>query len=94
MTALHQSDIKSLPLLNQGKVRDIYDVDENHMLIVTTDRLSAFDVILPDPIPDKGVILTTVSNFWFDRTKHIISNHLRDKSREDGMPDAAERSMV
>jgi len=94
MTALHQSDIKSLPLLNQGKVRDIYDVDENHMLIVTTDRLSAFDVILPDPIPDKGVILTTVSNFWFDRTKHIISNHLSDKSLEDVLPDAAERSMV
>ena len=94
MTALHQSDIKSLPLLNQGKVRDIYDVDEDHMLIVTTDRLSAFDVILPDPIPDKGVILTTVSNFWFDRTKHIISNHLSDKSLEDVLPDAAERSMV
>ena len=94
MTALHQSDIKSLPLLNQGKVRDIYDVDEDHMLIVTTDRLSAFDVILPDPIPDKGVILTTVSNFWFDRTKHIISNHLSDKSLEDVLPDAAERSMI
>jgi len=94
MTALHQSDIKSLPLLNQGKVRDIYDVDEDHMLIVTTDRLSAFDVILPDPIPEKGVILTTVSNFWFDRTKHIISNHLSDKSLEDVLPDAAERSMI
>jgi len=94
MTALYQSDIKSLPLLNQGKVRDIYDIDEDYMLIVTTDRLSAFDVILPDPIPDKGVILTTVSNFWFDRTKHIISNHLSDKSLEDVLPDAAECSMV
>ena len=94
MTALYQSDIKSLPLLNQGKVRDIYDIDEDYMLIVTTDRLSAFDVILPDPIPDKGVILTTVSNFWFDRTKHIISNHLSDKSLDDVLPDEAERSMI
>jgi phosphoribosylaminoimidazole-succinocarboxamide synthase len=94
MTALYQSDIKSLPLLNQGKVRDIYDIDEDYMLIVTTDRLSAFDVILSDPIPDKGVILTTVSNFWFDRTKHIISNHLSDKSLEDVLPDAVERSMI
>ncbi len=94
MTVLYQSGIKSLPLLNQGKVRDIYDVDEDYMLIVTTDRLSAFDVILPDPIPDKGVILTTVSNFWFDRTKHIISNHLSDKTLDDVLPDAAERSMI
>ena len=94
MTALYQSDIKSLPLLNQGKVRDIYDIDEDYMLIVTTDRLSAFDVILPDPIPDKGVILTTVSNFWFDKTKHIISNHLSDKSLEDVLPDAAECHMI
>lgn len=92
--ALHQSNIKSLVLLNRGKVRDIYDVDEDHMLIVTTDRLSAFDVILPDPIPDKGVILTMVSNFWFDKTKHIITNHLSDKSLDDVLPDAAERSMV
>jgi len=94
VTALHQSDIKSLPLLNRGKVRDIYDVDEDHMLIVTTDRLSAFDVILPDPIPGKGAILTSVSNFWFDRTRHIIANHLTDKTLEDVLPDAAERNPV
>ena len=94
LTALHQSDIKSLPLLNRGKVRDIYDADENLMLIVTTDRLSAFDVVLPDPIPGKGVILTTLSNFWFDRTKHIISNHLTDKSLDEVLPDAAERSLI
>ena len=94
MTALHQSDIKSLPLLNQGKVRDIYDVDEDHMLIVTTDRLSAFDVILPDPIPDKGVILTKVSNFWFDKTQHIITNHLTDKTLADVLPDVAERNPI
>ena len=94
VTALHQSDIKSLPLLNRGKVRDIYDVDEDHMLIVTTDRLSAFDVILPDPIPSKGVILTTVSNFWFDKTQHIIANHLTDKTLVEVLPDAAERNPI
>jgi phosphoribosylaminoimidazole-succinocarboxamide synthase len=94
VTALHQSDIKSLPLLNRGKVRDIYDVDEDNILIVTTDRLSAFDVILPDPIPGKGVILTSVSNFWFDQTQHIIANHLTDKTLDEVLPDAAERSQI
>jgi len=94
VTALHQSDIKSLPLLNRGKVRDIYDVDEKHMLIVTTDRLSAFDVILPDPIPGKGEILTSVSNFWFDKTQHIIANHLTDKTLNEVLPDAAERKPI
>jgi len=94
VTALHQSDIKSLALLNRGKVRDIYDVDEDHMLIVTTDRLSAFDVILPDPIPGKGAILTAVSNFWFDKTRHIIANHLTDKTLNDVLPDAAERNPI
>ena len=94
VAALHQSELKSLPLLSRGKVRDIYDVDEDHMLIVTTDRLSAFDVILPDAIPGKGAILTTVSNFWFDRTKHIIPNHLSDKSLAEVLPDEAERNMI
>ncbi len=92
--ALHQSDIKSLPLLNRGKVRDIYDIDADHMLIVTTDRLSAFDVILPDPIPGKGAILTSVSNFWFARTEHIIENHLSDIALSDVLPDADERRMI
>jgi phosphoribosylaminoimidazole-succinocarboxamide synthase len=94
VTALHQSDIKSLPLLNRGKVRDIYDVDEDTMLIVTTDRLSAFDVILPDPIPGKGAILTSVSNFWFDQTQHIIANHLTDITLDEVLPDAAERNQI
>lgn len=80
MISVHQIDIKSLSLINRGKVRDIYDIDKDYMLIVTTDRLSAFDVILPDPIPEKGVILTAVSNFWFERTENIIQNHLSDKS--------------
>ncbi|NOT99951.1 MAG: phosphoribosylaminoimidazolesuccinocarboxamide synthase [Gallionella sp.] len=71
-----QSDIKSLPLLHRGKVRDLYAVDANHLLIVQTDRLSAFDVILPDPIQGKGEVLTRVSNFWFDKLQHVIPNHL------------------
>jgi phosphoribosylaminoimidazole-succinocarboxamide synthase len=73
---LYRSDIKSLPLIANGKVRDIYSIDDQYMLIVTTDRLSAFDVILPDPIPGKGRILTEVSNFWFERCENIIPNHL------------------
>ncbi|MHB1291342.1 MAG: phosphoribosylaminoimidazolesuccinocarboxamide synthase [Sulfuricella sp.] len=75
-TPMYQSSIHSLPLLNRGKVRDIYAVDDQHLLIVTTDRLSAFDVILPTPIPGKGEVLTTISNFWFERLKEIIPNQL------------------
>jgi len=65
-----------LPLIHQGKVRDSFALDENHMLIVASDRLSAFDVVLPDPVPGKGALLTRVSNFWFDKTRNIINNHL------------------
>jgi phosphoribosylaminoimidazole-succinocarboxamide synthase len=65
-----------LPLIHQGKVRDSFALDENHMLIVASDRLSAFDVVLPDPVPGKGVLLTRVSNFWFEKTRNIIDNHL------------------
>ena len=75
---LYESNLKSLNKVYQGKVRDIYEVDSDHMLIVTTDRLSAFDVILPDPIPKKGMVLNIVSNFWFDRFSSQISNHLSD----------------
>jgi phosphoribosylaminoimidazole-succinocarboxamide synthase len=74
--ALFQTDIKSLKLLNRGKVRDIYEVDGEKLLIVTTDRLSAFDVVLPTPIPGKGQVLTAVSNFWFEKLKHIVPNQL------------------
>jgi len=91
---LYESSIPSLKLLNRGKVRDIYEVDDQHLLIVTTDRLSAFDVILPTPIPEKGRVLTEVSNFWFDRTKGLIPNHLASKSLEEVLPDAAEREPV
>ncbi len=75
-TSLYQSEISGLSLLNQGKVRDIYAVDDDHLLIVTSDRISAFDVVLPDPIPGKGRVLTTVSNFWFARTRQLLDNHL------------------
>jgi len=74
--ALYESSIKSLPLLGRGKVRDMYAVGDDHLLIVTTDRLSAFDVVLPDPIPDKGRVLNELSNFWFRRLAHIVPNHL------------------
>ena len=89
--ALFESSLSGLKLLNRGKVRDIYEVDDKHLLIVTTDRLSAFDVILPSPIPGKGAVLTSVSNFWFDWGKEIIPNHLSDLPLEEVLPDAADR---
>ena len=92
--ALFQSSISSLKLRDRGKVRDIYDIDDQYMLIVTTDRISAFDVILPDPIPGKGRVLTSVSNFWFNKTRHIIANHLAELTLEQVLPDAEERSQV
>ncbi len=91
---LFQSDIKSLRLRHRGKVRDIYDIDDRHMLIVTTDRLSAFDVVLPDPIPGKGALLTAMSNFWFQRTRQLIPNQLSDIPLEKVLPDPAERTPV
>ncbi len=75
-TAVFETNLQHLPLITRGKVRDIYDIDAQHMLIITTDRLSAFDVVLPDPIPEKGAVLTTISNFWFKKLAHIIPNHL------------------
>ena len=77
MTApLLQSTLKSLPFLHRGKVRDLYAVGDDKLLVVQTDRLSAFDVILPTPIPDKGRVLTEMSFFWFDKLKHVVENHL------------------
>jgi phosphoribosylaminoimidazole-succinocarboxamide synthase len=76
ISTLLQSSIKSLPLLSRGKVRDMYAVDDKHLLIVTSDRLSAFDVILDDPIPGKGQVLNQMANFWFERLKGVIPNHL------------------
>ncbi len=74
--ALFESSLKSLPLLHRGKVRDIYAVNDDKLLVIQTDRISAFDVILSDPIPDKGRVLTALSDFWFAKLAHIIPNHL------------------
>ena len=86
--SLLDANLNSLPLLHKGKVRDIYDIDDKHMLIVTTDRLSAFDVILTDPIPGKGIVLNEVSNFWFEKLAHIIPNQLSDVSLEQVLDNA------
>jgi phosphoribosylaminoimidazole-succinocarboxamide synthase len=90
--ALYQSNVTHLPLLHRGKVRDIYAVDAQHLLIVATDRLSAFDVILPTPVPEKGKLLTAVSNFWFQQMADIIPNHLTDYPLAQAIPDPVERA--
>jgi phosphoribosylaminoimidazole-succinocarboxamide synthase len=89
--ALFESRLRSLPLLYRGKVRDNYAVGDDRMLIVASDRLSAFDVVLPDPIPGKGRVLTAISNFWFGRTRHIVANHLTGEPLAMHVPDDAER---
>jgi len=86
MTTLFQSEIQSLPLLFRGKVRDVYDLGRE-LLIVTTDRLSAFDVILPDPIPEKGRVLTQVTNFWMERFKNVVPNHASQTKLSDVIGD-------
>ena len=91
---LHQSDLHSLPLRARGKVRDIYDIDADHLLIVTTDRISAFDCILPDPIPEKGRVLTSVANFWFDKLQPIVPNQLTGLRLSDVIQDPAECALM
>ncbi|UHD15425.1 phosphoribosylaminoimidazolesuccinocarboxamide synthase [Thiocapsa bogorovii] len=78
MNALHQSNLAKLRLIGRGKVRDLYEIDSAHLLMVASDRLSAFDVVLPQPIPGKGEVLTRVSRFWFARTAPLVPNHLAD----------------
>jgi phosphoribosylaminoimidazole-succinocarboxamide synthase len=93
--ALYESSIPHLQLLGRGKVRDMYAIDDKHLLIVTTDRMSAFDVIMPDPIPGKGQVLTRVSNFWFDKMKDVIPNHLStDLTLTDVIPDPQLRQQL
>jgi phosphoribosylaminoimidazole-succinocarboxamide synthase len=87
-------ELTSLPLVNQGKVRDIYAVDDDHLLIVASDRLSAFDVVLPDPIPGKGEVLTSLSLFWFDFFSELLPNHLAGLPLTKALPDAGERAGV
>ena len=94
MNALHHSALSGLTLINRGKVRDVYEVDADHLLIVATDRLSAFDVVLPQPIPGKGEVLTRVANFWFARTRDIIPNHLSDRPLSEVVRDPAERAAL
>ena len=89
-----QSNVPGLERIHQGKVRDIYAVDDDHMLIVTTDRLSAFDVVLPDPIPGKGSVLTRISRFWFDRTRHIVPNHLASLTLEQVVQNSDDRALL
>ncbi len=93
---LFESHLTSLQLIHRGKVRDVYAADPDHLLIVASDRLSAFDVILPTPIPGKGRLLTQLSNFWFARSRHIIRNHfdLATRTLDQVLPDPAERAQV
>jgi len=91
---LFESKLTSLPLLRQGKVRDVYAVGSDRLLIVATDRLSAFDVVLPTPIPEKGKVLTALSNFWFVRTRDLMPNHILDVPPETVVKDAAERARI
>jgi phosphoribosylaminoimidazole-succinocarboxamide synthase len=83
---LYQADLPGLDLVHRGKVRDVFAIDDQRLLIVASDRLSAFDVVLPDPIPGKGEILTTLSNFWFARTGHLMPNHLTGDSVDSVLP--------
>lgn len=86
--------LRGLERIHEGKVRDIYAIDAETMLIVTTDRLSAFDVVLPNPIPDKGRVLNEISNFWFGHTRHIVPNHLTDIALASIIKDADERALL
>ena len=94
LTPLYRSDLDELRLLGRGKVRDIYEVDDEHLLIVATDRLSAFDVVLPDPIPGKGEVLTALSRFWFGRTRSIVANHLSARAVHDVVESPGARALL
>jgi len=85
-TTLSQSNLPGLELIHRGKVRDVYALDSQRLLMVASDRLSAFDVVLPNPIPGKGEMLTQISNFWFGKTAHLIPNHLLDVPLAEVLP--------
>ena len=93
-STVYRSALRGLERLHEGKVRDIYAVDATTMLIVTTDRLSAFDVVLPDPIPGKGQVLNSISNFWFARTQHLVPNHLTGRELASVIADDDERALL
>jgi phosphoribosylaminoimidazole-succinocarboxamide synthase len=92
--ALYESNLKSLKRIGRGKVRDIYAVDGDKMMILVSDRLSAFDVVLPDPIPDKGRVLTELANFWFSRLGHVVPNHLTGIDPESVVQGEDEKAQV
>lgn len=92
--SLFESELESLELLARGKVRDIYRVDSTRLLIVASDRISAFDVVLPDPVPGKGIVLTAISNFWFRLLGDLVPNHLTGVAPEDVVSTDAEREIV
>ena len=92
-TTLLQSDLPGLNLLHRGKVRDVYALPGNELLIVASDRLSAFDVVLPDPIPGKGEMLCQISNFWFQKTEHLLANHLTGRAVADVLPAGTDPAM-
>ena len=94
MTAIFETDLPGLELIGRGKVRDIYAAGDEHLLIVATDRLSAFDVVLPDPIPGKGAVLTGLSRFWFSRIDDIVRNHCATAGIEEFVADAGVRASI
>jgi len=93
-SAVYDTDLTGLTRLHRGKVRDLYALGDDHMLLVATDRLSAFDVVLPDPIPGKGRVLNEISLFWFERTTHIVRNHLTGLPLNSAITDAAQLKLL
>ncbi len=92
-TTLLESDLPGLTLRHRGKVRDVFDLGDGTLLIVATDRLSAFDVVLPDPIPGKGEMLCQISNFWFDKTAHLMRNHLTGIEVSSVLPESVDPAL-
>jgi phosphoribosylaminoimidazole-succinocarboxamide synthase len=93
-TTVFRTELSGLKRLHEGKVRDIYALNDDALLIVTTDRLSAFDVVLPDPIPDKGRVLNSISNFWFARTAHLVPNHLTQRAVASVVHDPQQQALL
>ena len=91
---IHRTALRGLEKIYEGKVRDLYRVDEQFVLMVTTDRLSAFDVVLPDPIPDKGRVLNSISNFWFAQTRGLVPNHLSGRPIASAVGDPADAALL
>ena len=92
-TTLHSAELPGLPLLHRGKVRDVFELPGKRLLMVATDRLSAFDVVLPDPIPGKGEMLCQISNFWFDKTAHLVPNHLTHEDVAGVLPPGVDAAL-